>query len=127
MHLRVSPLGRVQNKEEMKSILFVELGAGAVEDGARWERWELDAIMRGLTRVYNKDQDLGGNALCLWLEKTVLGPEIDPPATRHQEVAQLRKAVLAKEMGQDPRPVEPEVYAKEVLGWDDEKRFWWEW
>ena len=64
VHLCVGKPGRVQKKEDRKRTVFVQFpNAGkdgkssrTTNESIRWERWELDGLMRGLTR--------------LWLEQT---------------------------------------------------------
>ncbi|KAF8417321.1 hypothetical protein EV426DRAFT_578209 [Tirmania nivea] len=70
VHLCVGKPGRVQKKEERKRTVFVQflsarkggknsknaLFTNPAVESIRWERWELDGLMRGLTR--------------LWLERT---------------------------------------------------------
>lgn len=106
VHLCVGKPGRVQKKEDRKRLVFVQVlnknvklnGKSKLKEGRaraetteliRWERWELDGLMRGLTRLWeeklasrtNPVQLVNGNgkggadAIGHWLEHDVLGLE----------------------------------------------------
>ena len=65
VHLCVGKPGRVQKKEDRKRVVFVQVvtpgkgGKGKAtcamssdSENIKWERWELDGLMRGLTRLW---------------------------------------------------------------------------
>ncbi|KAF8425386.1 hypothetical protein BGX38DRAFT_1147173 [Terfezia claveryi] len=128
VHLCVGKPGRVQKKEERKRTVFVQFlntGKGGkssknVLESIQWERWELDGLMRGLTRLwlerikswqgskamglprtlkrsftsYNAmhfDSTEIGDSIGNWLEREVLGLESELPNKSLSSKPQAKK------------------------------------
>jgi len=138
VHLCVGKPGRVQKKEERKRIVFVQFpnaGKGGkssknapftnpVLESIQWERWELDGLMRGLTRLWlertkpRQSSQAGGlprtlkrsftghgaidstdigDSIGNWLERDVLGLESELPNGRLSSKPQAKKTKILQD------------------------------
>lgn len=128
VHLCVGKPGRVQKKEERKRTVFVQFlntGKGGnssknILESIQWERWELDGLMRGLTRLWLErtkpwqgskamglprtlkrsftgysemcfDSTEMGDSIGNWLEREVLGLESELPNKSLSSKPQAKK------------------------------------
>ena len=145
VHLCVGKPGRVQKKEERKRTVFVQylnagkggkssknaLSTNPTLESIRWERWELDGLMRGLTRLWLErtkpqggskamalprtlkrsftdndtihldDTDIG-DSIGNWLEQEILGLESELPNGRFPSKPQAKKAKILQDQSHKP-------------------------